>query len=81
MSYAAVTPSRKSPSRNSNLNSVKQQFREIEWDVAFSWQLWDICGCLRVFVAVTGSMFYTALRVGVTKALANVRIFVDGFRL
>ena len=30
-------------------------FREIDWNVAISWQLWGLRGCYGFFMAVTGS--------------------------
>ena len=43
-----------SPSRC--MEQFQTKFREIEWDVAISWQLQNLRGCFGVYVAVTGSI-------------------------
>ena len=58
-------------------------WQSVEWDVAISWQLWGLCGCYGVYMAVSGlhpAFFFTkitlcgsyerALREGVTVSLA-----------
>ena len=37
------------------VRATKDHFREIEWDMAMSWQLWVVHDSFRVYVAVTGS--------------------------
>ena len=58
--YAAVTPSCKSPFRQSHIRKITWNWVECGYLVAITgsmWMLQGICGCYRVYVAVTGSMW------------------------